>query len=510
MVRLHLFLTYSFALTLILLLSACAEVMPLSGGNRDETAPRVNTAKSTPENGSVGITVQELKLVFDEFIVVNEPQTTISIQPSLGTIETEKGTKSLLVRWEKVPEQNTTYIVSLNGTIRDNNENNDTIIQWVFSTGLAIDSGNFKGIVADAFQGMGLGNITVGFWPVTANPLKDAPIYASRSEKNGKFELNYLKAGEYQLFAFEDQNKNQLCDVNEKRGFHASSITIPSVDTNRLELQLFQPLTTRNELKYRIEKPGAIVVTGAQITNPLPTVNGESNVLSKWGEDSVRLAIPSSSFESLKIIHNTDTLTSFYKFKDRSKNFKIQPSSSLNCRKGDTLYFSVNEKIVEFNEELIQLKGTGSVTSGFSENTCWIVPKVTDDFTLQFKPGALKGAINQNDSLSLKVAYFESADLSNLLVKTATFDSTWLIQVIDPSLPEGKTVVNSGRFNNGKLAFNGLIPATYVLRCIEDTNGNNRWDTGSFEEKKLPERIVRFSITQKLRPNWDIEQLIDL
>jgi hypothetical protein len=56
-----------------------------------------------------------------------------------------------------------------------------------------------------------------------------------------------------------------------------------------------------------------------------------------------------------------------------------------------------------------------------------------------------------------------------------------------------------------KINFTYLEPGKYILKIIEDRNGNGRWDSGSYLQKSQPETIIRYQETIVIRANWDIE-----
>jgi hypothetical protein len=60
-----------------------------------------------------------------------------------------------------------------------------------------------------------------------------------------------------------------------------------------------------------------------------------------------------------------------------------------------------------------------------------------------------------------------------------------------------------------KLTFDDLVPGNYSLRCISDTNGNGKWDSGSYP-KTQPENVMRFPIRQKLKGNWIVEEVLKM
>jgi hypothetical protein len=59
------------------------------------------------------------------------------------------------------------------------------------------------------------------------------------------------------------------------------------------------------------------------------------------------------------------------------------------------------------------------------------------------------------------------------------------------------------------LTFPLLLPDTYQVRLLHDTNHNGLWDAGSFfGEKKQPERTELFPAIITIKANW--ENKIDL
>ena len=89
------------------------------------------------ENSSKLADIQRLEKLkkFDEFIKLQDPLNTITMNPSVGQLTSELKNKTLRVSWEASLLPETTYILQLNGTIRDNTESNDSIYQFVFSSG---------------------------------------------------------------------------------------------------------------------------------------------------------------------------------------------------------------------------------------------------------------------------------------------------------------------------------------------------------------------------------------
>jgi hypothetical protein len=66
--------------------------------------------------------------------------------------------------------------------------------------------------------------------------------------------------------------------------------------------------------------------------------------------------------------------------------------------------------------------------------------------------------------------------------------------------------IQSGQ--DSQLVFNRLLPGQYMLRRHIDTNNNGVWDTGSWAERRQPERVEGIKENIILKSNW--ENTIDL
>ncbi|MBK6932024.1 MAG: hypothetical protein IPH12_14630 [Saprospirales bacterium] len=59
-----------------------------------------------------------------------------------------------------------------------------------------------------------------------------------------------------------------------------------------------------------------------------------------------------------------------------------------------------------------------------------------------------------------------------------------------------------------RFVFQKLLPLAYTLQLIEDRNGNGRWDTGDYFERRQPERVFLKKL-EPLRANWEVEARLD-
>lgn len=59
---------------------------------------------------------------------------------------------------------------------------------------------------------------------------------------------------------------------------------------------------------------------------------------------------------------------------------------------------------------------------------------------------------------------------------------------------------------NGDAVFEKLSPATYIVRMFEDRNGDGKWTTGNYAEKRVPEQVYYYSKPLVLKQGWDQEE----
>ncbi len=73
-----------------------------------------------------------------------------------------------------------------------------------------------------------------------------------------------------------------------------------------------------------------------------------------------------------------------------------------------------------------------------------------------------------------------------------------------------KVVVEKNISEDGKVEFDFLKPEKYKAKIIFDRNGNGKWDTGSYQDKFQPERVLYINEVVKVRSNWEKEYNWDL
>ncbi|GHT09938.1 hypothetical protein FACS189432_05840 [Bacteroidia bacterium] len=115
-----------------------------------------------------------------------------------------------------------------------------------------------------------------------------------------------------------------------------------------------------------------------------------------------------------------------------------------------------------------------------------------------------------NDSINTKFNFSKEEDYGNLYVKIVGNESSGFGQLLDNS----EKVIRTSALYDGELIFEDLNPGKYYMRYIEDTNGNEIWDTGNYSEKRQPEHVYYFEGSFDIRKYtdyddnvWDIKKI---
>ncbi len=166
-------------------------------------------------------------------------------------------------------------------------------------------------------------------------------------------------------------------------------------------------------------------------------------------------------------------------------------------QKRDTLWIPVADSLVTFQQDSIAIRDytlSYKWTPGESyrvvmDSTAFtnIYGLFTDDYTQEFKVKALE-------------------DYANLYIAITGVTDSAVVEILD----SGDKPVRSTPVVNGGAEFMYMNPGTYYARLYIDSNGNGKYDTGNYAEKRQPEEVSYYPQELELKANWDIEQEWDI
>jgi len=558
---------YAIAIVTIIqfFIGSCANPISPTGGPKDTLAPVL--LHSYPEDQTLNFKDNIISLDFDEFINADKIKQNLIITPITDiSYKSFVKKRNITLTFTEPFQDSTTYTFNFFDGVTDITEKNpaENLI-LAFSTGDFIDSLYMYGSISDLFNDKPSDKTTVGIYKVTDtldfNKVK--PTYFTTTDENGSFYIQNIKAGDYKILAFLDENKNLQFDASsEAYGFKQDtlhifesiqdSIELKTVAIDASPIQLTSARASGLYYELRYSKP----IVSYQIQNAddlyLPSkISGESETVRIYP-----LSLPKDStltyvtvFDSLK---NSKTDTVFVKFKESSRKQEEFKYSML--PKSGSAVFTDQHYQIQFNKPVVLL------------DTNFLNVKIDTIFQLDYKPKNISFNYNYTQLFfSLDINPKNYLDSINQLIQQYPFDSTHTDSTNYPinrklnSLPkdrftitikdkiihsvEGDTIksiegnykfADQSKFglvrvtlnteethfivqlmskdkavrsmsNCTNCTFNSLPPGDYWLRILIDQNQDGKWSYGNFLQNEEPEPVLYFPEKTTLRANWEVE-----
>ena len=549
-----------------LLLASCAQVVAPGGGIKDTTAPRI--LKYNPDSATVNFNSKNILMTFDEYVQLKDLNNQLIISPPLTKtpdITVEKKTLSIVFDKNEVLKPNTTYCISFGNAVQDINENNPIEnFKYIFSTGSFIDSLTLKGKVENGFNHTTEQGILVLLYSDYSDSAvyKGQPDYFAKTNADGTFKINNIKAGKYKLAAIKDANANYKYDgESESIGFVDAPIDI--ADKKDILIDLFQEPAKKVYMKKHIHDS-----------------YGKVTLVFNQGSDSIRVNLLNNDMkgvqEYLEFSKNKDTLVYWV------KNF-IKDSLIMQVSNGNKVLDTVGFKFIKMEDALkskknplkLQVVSSPNGNMGFDMNS-EIAMKFSQPITtkekawdVQFREDSIIYKTKWNLGFSgynnevVKIGYYDSTEFYedpnnpgtfisaptfknyklkenanyHLLIMPGTFtdifgltnDSikidfktkeekyygtvklnitipetkgNYIIQLLDES---GNMVRENFITKSEILNYKYLYPRKYRLKLIYDDNKNGKWDSGNYLQHLQPEKVIYNSELINIRSNWDAE-----
>lgn len=532
MARFHSVIILLLALFLV---TSCGQVGTITGGSVDKTAPQPILSEIEPPMASKNTYPEEIIIPFDEFVALNKPSENIRLIPNDVDLEPSIKRKSLVL--EKTGgewQENTTYAVYLNRAVKDITEQNDSLMVYVFSTGQFLDSLQTAVKVVDAFTNQPLKNITVGLYEnkLLDDTSKVEPRYISATDEEGIATFDYLKKGPFYAYAFEDENRNNRMDINEKRaGLEDQVYGDTGIVTGPI-MRLMPPKKTGEwEVKSNEVIPPASWCMS--FSKPLDTsvVFNFQNIeplASVWNDyrDSVThyfLNKNNSGNYSLIIEDGTrrDTVSKKFFFKNPYE-YKVESNiSNYTLRAGDTLTLELEEPILDYDLKLMNVQSKTEGDTLFKPLNFKVERKNirsikiihdlnVDEVEFSIYPKGLNGYnTTQKDSVFINYTIQPKEKVGDLEVAFDTIVPYGILHMLDNK----KNVIDEVIFNgveNESVIFKNLQPGKYSFYFVVDEDKNGKWSTGNLFTFEESEKVIWFLSPSTVRANWEVKTTLSI
>jgi len=505
---------------LFFLLSACAQVGTLTGGDKDVTAPQPINEKMSPPNESVHFTSKSVEIPFKEFIRLNEPGKNIRMVPPHATIIAKVKGKDLYLNWEDTLRENTTYTIYLNNAVKDITEGNDTIIQYVFSTGDFIDSLSYTTKILDAWTNQPVSKCVVGLFDSSTEEI----LYFSETNAQGEATIKYIAPNNFTLIAFMDENGDLIHQDHEKVAFPENNeFQLNSSFEDTIPIRLFQPILKPT---IRSSKPIAKGVFNVTANRPINTANFyidsvlvEPDHLKILAEDSVLIFQNTGELKAIELIIDGEYIqdTVRIRFPDHHKKSPIIIKSSHSNNEfapSDTLSFESNDFIEEIDTSLIEVINmkdsipiSGCKFQFYQNEIQLFLPEMNSNKILVvFKKNAVKTSHGFNKDQPIELYLKQPSDFGTLALTLPEYSENVFLQM----LKNGKVVREFFAIDlSTPLQINEVPAGKYTFRIIEDVNNNKKWDVGDYESRLQAEKVIYYSKAVRVRANWEINVVLE-
>lgn len=515
-------------------LCACAQIITISGGEKDTTPPKLIEEETFPKNETINFKANEIKLTFDEYFTVSNPKQKVSISPSVeNDLEFTLKGKTLTVKINNTLEENTTYTINFGEAIKDYNANNVLKnFTYVFSTGNYIDSMEVSGKVLEAKTNNPMEGVTVGLYKTYTDSIvsQNKPFYYTTTDTKGKFSLQNIKNGKYKVFALKDENRNLLFDLpNEQVAYQDSLIKLDTANAENIELKIFEEDYKKQSITSKtFEYPGKLTLTFQRPTDSVAVsfIDEQIKVIyakTSLENDTAIYWLKNTPSKRFSVLVKADTLRdtiAIYPFKkpktkDTLINLKTI-TTNIDIENPVTLQFS--EPIARFDSTRIKVlqDSTPVNISKIDIDTLdkhkmlvFFGKKHAEKYQVSLYPNVVTNLYQSsfNDTVVKVVSVYEKDYYGSLYINLKnTTDNVdyWL------RLKQGDATIKIVKDNNGNFTFDKLPPNTYTLEVLVDRNKNGKWDTGNYYKKIKPEQILNYPKKLEVRSNWELSEKWDL
>lgn len=555
----------------ILLLCAfsCAQVKPLTGGEKDTIPP--NIIKSIPERFSTNTNSDYFFFEFDELIDASTLREKLIISPFYnGSFEVKTKKNTITIFFDSLFEDNTTYIFNFADGVTDVTERNPSLnSKFVFSTGDKIDSSYVSGIIHNPLKNELVEGALVGLYNKedSLDLFHKKPVYFSLTDESGRFRIENLKKDEYTIYAFFDENNNLQAEYKKELfGFLEESILIGDSIEN-LYIPIFNEDLTNLELLRKRERGSVVdlvynkkikeykVSCVENISYSLSDNNLLSVYRNKVQKDSVFLKV------SVKDVNNYIAEDSFYIKFGEEVNTNNETKSSFKLKSNnadDSIEFKLetNKPLIKYSIDNVEIKYdtvvlpkkfygyyTKKKSNNLIEGKMFIQVDSASKYIEKVKKDIIADSLGfENDSIYKSVSgYYKRLNTSKLSLEIKkgsiiTIDNDSIKTIKEDLRIRGKdyygglsgSVVNiennkniivelvnekftqiiNNKMKGYSFDFQNIPPGKYYLRVIEDKNNNYEWDYYSIKKKIDSERITYYPELIEILSNWTIEDLL--
>jgi methionine-rich copper-binding protein CopC len=453
-----------------MLFTNCANIVPPMGGPRD-SIPAILVNKN-PKDSTINFSANKITLVFSEYIELQNQRENIIVSPTPKTEPViEAKLRTITIRIKDTLEPNTTYSINFGNSIKDITEGNiSKELTYLFSTGNKIDSFELMGNVIIAQTGK-IDTTLIAMLHrsgVDSAVIKENPRYIAKLNSEGQFSFRNLPAGKFYLYALKEEGgQRKYFSGKQAFAFNDSAVTITG-NNKAITLYAFVENEEKETNVLQNSKNIQPLLTGTKTDKRLKfTTSLENQSLDLLGRLEFEFQQPLKSFDTSKITFTDDAFKPIY-------DYALLRDTS-------------NKKFI--------------VNYQWKENTAYhlIVDK-------DFAEDSAGRKIPRTDTLNFST--MKNEDYGNLKLRFPNIDFSKKPVLL---LLQGEDIKFSYPITFKEINQKLFRPGEYSIRILWDSNGNGKWDGGTFFGKRVqPEKVENIDKNLNVKANWDNDVTIEL
>jgi len=481
-----------YSLSFCLLIYSCASQMIPTGGQRDINPPEIT--ETFPNNKSLNYKENYIKLSFDEFVELENPNQNIVVSPyQQSGIKSKIVGKNIFVYFIDSLLSQKTYSISFINAIKDYTEGNFLKnYNFTFSTGATLDSNVLNVNLYNAYSNEKITNGKVVFTQDFNNFQRGNYIYIAKNQ-DSSFVFDNLDKNYYQIFSYIDSNKNNKWDKEEFVAF--SSLPINYLN-KKVEMSLF--VSTPKKYNYKVtslSNHSAIIDFMESVEDLTPISN--NIIVESIGINSY-LVIDKSQHSMTQVPVKVNKITNDTLLISPTKNKTIQFVKRSTQSTEEPIYLSDSVSI-SFDHVLYPTKASTvkiyEDTVLVNQNYQWIQNRLEiknlkpgKSYKVVIDSGSMKtiDSLYCNKMVTLFKTFPKDMVRSNVML---SFDipmlSNYMVQLFNSHYSKTFNISSQNKDIN---LFNVPI-GTYQVRLIHDQNKNGLWDSGDLFNRTQPEKI---------------------
>lgn len=540
-------------LLLVLLLASCANRGVGPQGGPKDSIPPVPT-ECSPVMGALEFKGKKIEVTFNEYIQLdNVAQNLLMSPPQQNQPDVKARGKKLIVLLQDTLKDSTTYTIDFGDAVCDFREKVPLHgYSFYFSTGPEIDTLETRGRIFDAANLNPLTGIIVGIHSNLHDSAFTTEPFTriARTDTAGRFRVGNIHPGTYRLYALDEMSKDYRFTAGEGLAFFDETIEPQAEDSIGTNLFLFKEQQQKLYLQRTVrDKQHQIQIFFSSSPDSLPYLrpltdslhyitrySTHHDTITWWLTDSASIGFDSLFIEAryrrtdslYQLEWYTDTLRAIWRAphltakarealerQNRNRRLELKTNAKSGFDIYDTLRINCSTPLATIEADSMHL--FEKIDSIYKPVPFTLLPYDTFPMTLRLAANLEAGKKYELrlDSAALHDIYGIThvagtyslqvktpSDYSTLRVKLTPFTSQARIQVLN----KNDEVVRELPATEDGAFFEYLKPDTYYVRMYLDMNGDGKWTTGAWAEKRQPEPVYYFPQKIQTKFNWDFEE----